>query len=74
MRSHRMALTPEHLAQGHRDLEDTGPDPTWTCHTDEDYAALVYGLVASPPGGLNIWLFASEGTPRSAPWTMVMSA
>ena len=33
MRSLRMALTPEHVAQAHRVLEDPGPDPTWTYFT-----------------------------------------
>jgi ChaC-like protein len=58
MRSHRMALTPKHVAQVHRVLEDPGPDPTWTYHTDEDYDALVRGLLASHPGGPDTWLFA----------------
>jgi cation transport protein ChaC len=58
MRSRRMALTPEHVAQVHRVLENPGPDPTWAYHTDEDYDALVQGLVVSHPGGPNTWLFA----------------
>ncbi|MBD2749882.1 gamma-glutamylcyclotransferase [Microvirga sp. BT688] len=58
MRSHRMALTPEHVAQVHRVLEDPGPDPTWTYHTNGDYDALVQGLVVSHPGGPDTWLFA----------------
>ena len=58
MRSHRMALTPEHVAQVHRVLEDPGPDPTWIYHTDEDYDALVPGLLASHPGEPDTWLFA----------------
>jgi cation transport protein ChaC len=53
-----MALTPEHVAQVHRVLEDPGPDPTWTYHTDEDYDALVQSLLASHPGGPDTWLFA----------------
>ena len=58
MRSHRMALTLEHVAQVHRVLEDPGQDPTWTYHADEDYDALVRGLVASHTGGPDTWLFA----------------
>lgn len=51
MRSHRMVLTPEHVAQVHRDLADPGPDPAWTYHTDEDYDAIVRGcLPRIPPG------------------------
>jgi len=53
-----MALTPEHVAQVHRVLEDPGPDPTWTYHTGEDYDALVQVLLASHPGGPDTWLFA----------------
>ena len=44
MRSRRMALTPEQVAQVHRVLEDPGPDPTWAYHTDEDYEALLQQL------------------------------
>jgi len=58
MRTRRMALTPGHVAQVHRLLEDPGPDPTWTYHADEDYRGLVQGLVASHPGGPDTWLFA----------------
>jgi cation transport protein ChaC len=58
MHSRRMALTLGHVAQVHRVLEDPGPDPTWTYHADEDYDALVRGLVASHPGGPDTWLFA----------------
>jgi cation transport protein ChaC len=53
-----MALTPAHVAQVHRVLDDPGPDLTWTYHTDEDYAALVRGLLASHPDGPDTWLFA----------------
>ncbi|QRM34206.1 hypothetical protein [Microvirga sp. VF16] len=49
MRTQPMTLTPEHVAQVHRVLDDPGPDSTWTYHTDEDYAALVRGLVAQIP-------------------------
>ncbi len=58
MRTRSMALTAEHVAQVHRVLEDPGPDPTWTYHNDEDYNALVQGLVACHPGWPNTWLFA----------------
>jgi glutathione-specific gamma-glutamylcyclotransferase len=58
MPTRQMALTPEHVAQVHRILDDPGPDPTWTYHTDEDYGALVQGLLASHPGGADTWLFA----------------
>jgi cation transport protein ChaC len=58
MRTRHMALTPEHVAQVHRVLEDPGPDPTWTYHADEDYDALVQGLLASHPGGPDTWHFA----------------
>jgi cation transport protein ChaC len=52
-----MALTPEHVAQVHRDLEDSGPDPTWAYHTDEDYDAVVRSLLSAHPG-VPDWLFA----------------
>jgi glutathione-specific gamma-glutamylcyclotransferase len=58
MRSRHMALTLEHVAQVHRNLADPGPDPTWTYHTDEDYDAIVRGLLASHPGRPDTWLFA----------------
>jgi glutathione-specific gamma-glutamylcyclotransferase len=58
MRSHRMSLTPEHVAQVHRVLEDPGPDPTWTHHSDEDYHALVQDLLASHPGAPDTRLFS----------------
>jgi cation transport protein ChaC len=53
-----MALTPGHVAQVHRVLDDPGPDPTWTYHADEDYRALVRDVVTSHPGGPDTWLFA----------------
>jgi cation transport protein ChaC len=53
-----MALTPEHVAQVHRALDDPGPDPALAYHTDEDYDAVVRGLMAMHPGGLDAWLFA----------------
>jgi cation transport protein ChaC len=54
----QMALTTDLVAQVHRLLEDPGPDPAWTYHADEDYDALVQGLLASHPGGPDTWLFA----------------
>ena len=69
MRSRLMALTPEHVAQVHRVLEDPGPDPTWTYHCDEDYDALVRGLVASHPGGPDTWLFAYGSLSGSRSWS-----
>lgn len=54
----QMALTPDLVAQVHRVLEDPGPDPTWTYRTNEDYDALVQGLLASHPDGPDTWLFA----------------
>ena len=58
MRTRQMALTPDLVAQVHRVLEDPGPDPRWRYHTDEDYDALVPGLLASHPGEPDTWLFA----------------
>src|ERR671912_436064 len=54
----QMALTADLVAQVHRVLEDPGPDPTWTYHADQDYDALVQGLLASHLGGPDTWLFA----------------
>jgi hypothetical protein len=70
MRSRHMALTPEHVAQVHRVLEDPGPNPTWTYHTDEDYHALVQGLLASHPGGPDTWLFAYGSLIWKPSWSM----
>src|SRR3954471_14478656 len=33
----------------YRALDDPGPDPTWSYHTDEDYDALVRELLALHP-------------------------
>jgi cation transport protein ChaC len=53
-----MDLTADLVTRVQRALEDSGPDPDWTYHTDEDYAALVHSLMASRPGGPDTWLFA----------------
>ncbi|WP_201839276.1 gamma-glutamylcyclotransferase [Microvirga zambiensis] len=58
MRTRRMTLTPEHVAQVHRVLDDPGPDPTWTYHGDTDYDALARDLIACRPDGPDTWLFA----------------
>src|SRR3712207_3793432 len=56
--SRQMALTPDHISQVHRLLDDPGPDPSWTYHSEEDYDAVVQSLLASHPGGPDTWLFA----------------
>jgi len=53
-----MPLTPQHVAQVHRALDDPGPDPALVYRTDEDYDAVVRGLIASHPDGPDTWLFA----------------
>src|SRR5215208_4173403 len=54
----QMALTLDLVARVHRALEDPGPDPGWTYHNNEDYAALVQSHMTSHPGGPHTWLFA----------------
>src|SRR5215207_2102763 len=53
-----MALTPDLVARVHRDIEDPGPEPALNYHTDEDYGALVAGLMRSRPATPHMWLFA----------------
>jgi len=53
-----MALTPELVAQVRRLLDDPGPDPSLTYHSDEDYDAVVRTLMTSHPGWPDTWLFA----------------
>ena len=54
----QMTLTPDLVAQVHRVLEDPGPDPDWSYHSDSDYDAVAQTLLASRPGGADTWLFA----------------
>jgi glutathione-specific gamma-glutamylcyclotransferase len=54
----QMVLTPDLVARVHRVLEDPGPDPRLVYHTDQDYDAVVQGILASRPGGSETWLFA----------------
>jgi cation transport protein ChaC len=53
-----MALTPDLVTRVHRALEDPGPDPSLTYHDDDDYDAVVRGLLASHPAYPDTWLFA----------------
>jgi len=53
-----MALTPNLVAQVHRVVEDSGPDPTIVYHTEEDYDAVVRSLLATHPLQQDTWLFA----------------
>jgi cation transport protein ChaC len=52
-----LSLNPDLIALVHRSIEDPGPEPHLTYHTDEDYNSLVANLLASHPGG-DTWLFA----------------
>jgi len=54
-----MALTADHVARVHRDIEDTGLDPALDYHTDDDYHAVVQDVLARRPEQGEFWLFAS---------------
>lgn len=58
MPGRQMALTPAHVAQVQRVLDDPGPDPNLVYHTDKDYDAVVRSLLAARPDGPDTWLFA----------------
>ncbi|MCT8971592.1 gamma-glutamylcyclotransferase [Microbaculum marinisediminis] len=55
----RMALTPDHVARVHRDIEYKGLDPAYTYRTDEEYQAIIDDLLAQRPETDEFWLFAS---------------
>jgi len=57
MQNRRMALTAELVAQVHRAVDDSGPLPDVSYHSDEDYAAMVDELLRTRPDGA-AWLFA----------------
>ena len=59
MAHRRMALTPDHVARVHKEVEYKGLDPRYTYHTDEDYQALIDDLLDQRPEGEEFWLFAS---------------
>jgi len=46
------------VALVHRALEDPGPDPNLVYHNDDDYDAVVRGLLSSHVSGHDLWLFA----------------
>ena len=56
-RAYEMALTPDLVARVHQIMEDPGPEPGLNYHNDEDYDALVAGIMRSkatrstPPQG-----------------------
>jgi glutathione-specific gamma-glutamylcyclotransferase len=58
MRARRMALTPDLVARVHRALNDPGPEPGLSYHTQEDYDHAVEAILASHPTGEDTWLFA----------------
>lgn len=58
MPSRRMTLTAELVALTHRAIKDPGPLPGVVYRTDEDYAAMVDGLLQTRPEGQDAWLFA----------------
>ena len=47
MATRQMALTPSLVAQVHRVVQASGPDPTIVYHTEEDYDAVVRSLLAA---------------------------
>ena len=53
-----MALTPDLVARVHQIMEDPGPEPGLNYHNDEDYDALVAGVMRSKPATPATWLFA----------------
>lgn len=59
--SHRLRLTPEHVAAVHRGMpiEDDGAPPAGSIKmTDEDYAAAIKRLLAAGPDPSDMWFFA----------------
>ncbi len=59
MAKRQMALTAEHVARVYKHVENKGLDPIYAYHTDEEYQALIDGLLARRPEGNTFWLFAS---------------
>jgi cation transport protein ChaC len=53
-----MALTPELVARTQRVVEDTGPEPGVTYHTEEDYDWWVHTILAERDPSTPVWLFA----------------
>jgi len=54
----KLALTPALVAHVHRVVEDPGPDPHLVYHNEEDYDAVVRGLLSFHISGHDLWLFA----------------
>ena len=54
-----MALTERHVARVTRDVPFTGYNPAFTYCSDDDYEAIVRGLIDSCPTPDDLWLFAS---------------
>jgi glutathione-specific gamma-glutamylcyclotransferase len=53
-----MVLTPDLVARVHRAIQDPGPLPGLTYHTDDDYDAAVQEILASHSRTEDLWLFA----------------
>lgn len=58
MHTRRMALTAELVALAHRTVEDPGPLPGVAYQSEDDYDAMVEGLLRGHPEGEDAWLFA----------------
>lgn len=58
MLTRTIALTPDLVAKAHRVVTDPGPDPSLSCHTDENYNDVVRDLLRAHPAGEDPWLFA----------------
>lgn len=58
MQDRRMTLTAELVALTHRTIADPGPLPGAAYLSDDDYKAMVEGLLDARPEGQAVWLFA----------------
>jgi cation transport protein ChaC len=54
----RMALTADLDARAYRAIENTGPAPDMVRNTETEWNATVWEMLASRPGGQDVWIFA----------------
>ena len=54
----RMALTADLVARAYRAIENTGPAPDMVRNTETEWNATVREMLASRPGGQDVWIFA----------------
>jgi cation transport protein ChaC len=53
-----MALTADLVARASRAIENTGPAPDMVRNTETEWNATVREMLASRPGGQDVWIFA----------------